>query len=314
MTDKRRLIHAVFLTLAPIIVAGLGLSVAAAVLLSMLLLLWRWLIVVSGIVSPEKSPDFVLETISASHFVEKVRWSMDRLGIDYAEKPVAGTLGVFYRGRTVPQLKVRTGLVQSVIGNSADILRYLWGRYGYADAEAAAFLAPTGERIALERMFDRYGVNLQIWVYYRMLGDRDLTLHAWGVDNPAIPRWQRWALRVLFPLQALLVRRAFRISDESFARAVANIEELLADMNQKLGGNSVSLLGEEAPNYTDFAFASMTGLWLMPTGYGGGQAEAVRVESDRMPEMMRMDVESWTAAYPHVVDFVRGLYRDQRHL
>lgn len=313
MTDKRLLIHAFFLALAPVIVAWFGWSVPAAFALVLAMLLWRWLIVMSGLVVPEQTPDLVLETISISHFVEKVRWCMDRLGIDYTETPVAGTLGAFYRGRTVPQLKIRTGSVRSVIGNSAEILRYLWGRYGHADPAAAAFLQPTKERVELERCLDRYGVNLQLWVYYRILDERELTLHAWGCDNPAIPRWQRSLLRLLFPLQRALIRRAFRISDESFARTVVHIEELLADIDSTLIDERKSLLGGDELNYTDIAFASLTGVWLMPGGYGGGQAEAVRIELQRMPEAMRMDVDAWRAAYPRAIAFVDRLYRDERH-
>ena len=118
---------------------------------------------------PEKTPQLVLATISASHFVEKVRWCMDRLGVDYVEQTSGGTLGAFFRGRTVPQLKARTGSVQSSIGNSAEILRYLWGRYAVDDPAAAAFLEPTTERIELEKRLDRHGVNLQVWIYYHLL-------------------------------------------------------------------------------------------------------------------------------------------------
>ncbi|MEL7187139.1 MAG: hypothetical protein AAFN50_12005 [Pseudomonadota bacterium] len=312
MTDRRRLIHFIALLLAPLIVAWYGLSVPAALGLVLLLLVWRWMIVMSGFVAPEKVPELVLETISASHFVEKVRWCMDRLGVEYTEKPIGGTLGVFYRGRTVPELKARTGHVRSVIGNSPEILRYLWGRYGYSDPAAAEFLEPTNERVELERRLDKLGVSLQIWVYYRLLDERDLTLHVWGANSRDIPGWQRLMLKVLFPLQRAQIRSAFRISDESFARSVANIEAVLTDMNASLKDGQKSLLGGDQPNYTDFAFAAMTGLWLMPPGYGGGKAEAVRLERDRMPEPMRMDVEAWEAANPHAVKFVQQLYAEQR--
>ena len=117
----------------------------------------------------------------------------------------------------------------------------------------------------------------------------DLTLHAWGVNNPAIPGWQRLLLRIMFPLQRAQIRMSFRISDESFARSVANIEATLADLNAELLDGRQSLLGGDELNYTDFAFAAMSGLWLMPPGYGGGKADAVRVERDQMPEPMRMD-------------------------
>ncbi|MDX2410421.1 MAG: hypothetical protein QNK34_00545, partial [Woeseiaceae bacterium] len=103
MTSKRRLIHTVFLFLLPIVVAWMGAGVPTALLLVALMLLWRWFIVLSGVTAPEATPDVVLETIAASHFVEKVRWCMDRMQLEYTERQSGGTLGVFFTGRTVPQ-------------------------------------------------------------------------------------------------------------------------------------------------------------------------------------------------------------------
>ena len=78
MVRNRLLIHSTFLLLLPLIVAYFGLGLPAALAMVLLLLLWRWAIVLSGIVAPEKGPPMVLETIAASHYVEKVRWCMDR--------------------------------------------------------------------------------------------------------------------------------------------------------------------------------------------------------------------------------------------
>ncbi len=314
MIERRLLVHAAFVTIAPILVAWFGLSVPAAVLLVLLILLWRWIVVLSGFVAPEKTPDVVLATISASHFVEKVRWSMDRLGIDYTERVSGGALGAFFVGRTVPQLKIRTGAVQSSIGNSAEILRYLWGRYVADDPDAAAFLEPTRERVELESRLDQYGVSLQVWVYYHLLDDRELTLHAWGANNPATPFWQRRLLTLLFPVLRFLIRKSFRISDANYARAVARIEALLEEINGWLDDDRSSLLGGDEPNYTDFAFAAMTGLWMMPPGYGGGKAEEVRIERDRAPAGMREQVETWEARYANVAGFVERLYREERQI
>ena len=178
-------------------------------------------------VAPAKVPELELETISASHFVEKVRWCMDRLGIAYSERPVGGTLGAFFLGRSVPVLRFRSGAVRSSIGNSAEILRYLWGRYAAADPQRAAFLEPTKERVELEARLDRYGANLQVWVYYHLLDDRNLTLQAWGANDRATPFWQRWALKLLFPVLRALMRRSFRISEAHYRKSVENIEKLL---------------------------------------------------------------------------------------
>jgi glutathione S-transferase len=313
MIGNRLLAHAVFLTLAPIVVAWFGLSVPAAALLVALLLLWRWLVVLSGFVLPAKTPELVLATISASHFVEKVRWSMDRLGLDYVEKTSGGALGAFFRGRTVPELKARTGAVQSSIGNSAEILRYLWGRYSVDNPAAAAFLEPTKERVELESRLDRYGVSLQVWVYYHLLNDRDLTLHAWGANNPATPFWQRLLLRLLFPLLRSLIRQSFRITQTNYERAHSRIEGLLGETDAWLEDGRNSLLGGDTLNFTDIAFAAMTGLWLMPAEYGGGKADAVRIERDRAPGGMRQDIEAWEANYARVVAFVEQLYLNERH-
>ncbi len=308
MTDKRTAIFALLLFVAPIVVAWYSLSVTAAAGVVILLLLLRWAITLSGFVAPERTPELVLATISASHFVEKVRWCMDRLGVDYVEQTSGGTLGAFYRGRTVPQLKIRTGGVRSVIGNSPDILRYLYGRYLAKDPDRAAFLEPTAERLEFERRLDAYGRSLQVWVYYHLLQDRGLTLHAWGVNSPQTPAWQRLVLRLLFPVQARLIRFSFRINDANYARAVARIEELLAEMNAGLGDGRESLLGGSGQNYTDFVFAAFTGLWLMPQGYGGGKAEATRIERDQTPAAMRADIERWADAYPAPVNYVEALY------
>lgn len=298
--------------MAPVFVAWFGMSVATACLLVVALLLVRWLITLSGILLPERTDDIVLSTISASHFVEKVRWPMDRLGIPYVEKVSGGTLGAYFTGRSVPQLKVKTGIVISVIGNSSDILRYLYGRCLADGAARAAFLAPTAERAALERKFDRYGVNLQVWVYRHLLEDRALTVHAWGGDSPRTPAWQRPLLRALFPLLALMIRKSFRITPSNYERAVREIEALLAEVDAQLADGRRSILGEEAPNYTDLQFAAFTGLWLMPEGYGGGRADDVRIERTSAPEAMRSDIERWRAAYGRAVDYVEWLYANRK--
>ena len=311
MTDNRNLVFAVIVFIAPIVVAWYGLSVAAAAGVVGLLLLGRWMITLSVLLAPEKKPDLELATISASHFVEKVRWSLDRLGVEYTEKPAGGTLGAYFRGRTVPQLRAKTGSVRSVIGNSSDILRYIYGRYLHENPEKAAFLEPTAERVEFERRMDLYGVSLQVWVYYHILHDRDLALHAWGVNNPATPAWQRVLLRVVFPLQAAMIRLTFKINDTHFARSVVRIEGVLAEAEAKLEDGRASLLGGTEINYTDLAFAAFTGLWLMPEAYGGGKADRVRVERDRAPAEMRAEIERWIDTYPRVVSWVEALYENR---
>ncbi|MDH3749194.1 MAG: hypothetical protein OEU40_01235 [Gammaproteobacteria bacterium] len=312
MVRNRLLIHSIFLLLLPLVVAWFGLGLLTTIMLVLLLLCWRWMIVLSGIIAPEKTPDIVLETISASHFVEKVRWCMDRLEIDYAERQSGGTLGAFFTGRSVPQLRVRTGIVQTVIGNSPDILRYLWATNYASRDDKASFLEPTSARLELEQKLDRYGRNLQMWIYYHLLHDRGLTLHAWGADNPRVPAWQRLLLRLLFPLLAALVRKSFSINEEHYAKAAEHIDELLGSIDMQLADGRRSILDGDTINYTDIAFAAFTGLWLQAEGYGGGKADASRIEIGQMPAGMRADVERWSEDYPKAHALVTRLYAEER--
>ncbi len=312
MIGNRNRVHTAALFLLPLVVAWFGLSAWSASGLIILMLMWRWAISLSTFVMPEKAPDLVLDTISASHFVEKVRWNMERAGIDYVERASGGTLGAFFLGRTVPRLKIQTGAVRSQIGNSPEILRYLWGAYSGTLGEAARHLEPSTERLELEKRLDRYGVNLQVWVYSHLLQDRELTLHMWGADSPTISAWQRLSLRVLFPLLAFLIRRSFRITPKNYEKVCRRVEELLAEMEVALSDGRASLLGGDTQNFTDFTFAALTGLWLQPENYGGGSADFVRVTRDRMPDGMQADIERWSEDNPRVVAWVERLYVEQR--
>ncbi len=314
MVGLRKLIHTIFLVVLPIVVAYYGVSTAGAVALVVLALLWRWAVTLSGILFPAKVPALELETITISHFAEKVRWCMDRLGVEYTERSVAGIFGVIFTGRSVPQLKVRTGLVQSVIGNSPEILRYLWGRYGTELGEQALFLEPTEERVEMEKRIDRYGVNLQVWVYYHILDQRELALRLWGQHYPSVPTWQRLLLPLLFPVFRVFLRKVFRITDAHYKSAVDHIERLLADVEGRLDDGRRSILGGDDTDYVDISFASISALWLQPEEVAAGKASAARLDRDRYPIQMGVDVERWADQFPLTRAFIERLYKEERLL
>jgi glutathione S-transferase len=308
MGGGRTFLHTAVLFLLPVAVAAFGWSVWAALGLAVLMLLWRWYISMSIISKAQRWPQLQLESISISHFVEKVRWNLDLTGLDYIEKPAGGTLGAFFLGRTVPRLRMKTGAVRSEIGNSAEILRYLWGRYSAELGDRAAHLEPTPQRLDFENRLDNYGVNLQVWCYNHVLPNRALTLRAWGADSPDVPYLQRVILKLLYPLLAALIRRGFRITPNNVAKVTERIANLLEDVDTALADGRKSILGGDTPNYTDYAFAAMTGVWLQPVNYGGGRADHVRLDHDRLPEAMRADIDRWSQDYPRAVAFTQALY------
>lgn len=312
MRINRHTVHAIFLLLLPVLVAALGLGIFSAVALVIAALLWRWALTLAALMSPPSGPDLRLETISASHYVEKVRWCLDRLGVPYVEEHNAGTLGVFFLGRTVPRLHVRTGAVYSSIGNSSDILRYLWGRYGVEYGERAAFLEPTEEGLALERRFDAYGRDMQRWIYWHALPDRRFTLHAWGANDPSLPAWQRAAVRLLYPILRALMSRAFALSPRTKQKAVDGIESVLASVDARLADGRKTLLGGDAPSFVDITFAALSAHWAYPAGYGRGKADAVTPAPEEVPPGMAREMALWRERYPRARAFIERLYRDER--
>jgi len=312
MAGNRLLVHYVFLLALPILVAYFGLTTSGAIAMVLATLAWRLAITLSVLIFPHRVPKLELESIAISHFVEKVRWSMDRLGVEYSERQVAGIIGVLFLGRTVPQLKIRTGRVRSVIGESPAILRYLWGAYSAEFGDKAAFLEPTPDRLKLEKSIDDYGVNLQVWLYHHILPHRAISLQAWGGNAARTPLWQRAALHALFPLLSIFLRRAFAISDDHYREAVERIDSFLQGIEDRVAADQSSILSAEGIDYVDISFAAISAVWLLPDGFAAGKADEVRIAHDAIPPPMRSDIDRWRAAYPNSAGFVERLYAQER--
>lgn len=306
--NRSRAINTTLIVLSPILVAALNWSVWGTALWLVVLLLWRWATVI-GAMRP--GPDeLILDSIAASHFVEKARWCLDWLGLEYSERRSGGALGAIFLGRTVPRLRFRTGVVTSSIGNSAEILRYLWGRFGAELGERAGFLRPTPEALELEHRLDRYGANLQVWIYHHILPNRELTLHAWGANDPELALWQRWALRLCFPLDRAFIRRAFRITPKNFARSVEHIHATLADVEQRLEQHQYLMAGHQ-PTFVDITFAALSSLWLAPEQFAAGRSSATRPPEHLLPAALKSEVADWTARYPRAVGLIQDLYEQR---
>ena len=110
----------------------------------------------------------------------------------------------------------------------------------------------------------------------------------------------------------MLIRRSFRIDKHHYTKAAHHIEELLADIDTRLADGRKSILGGDTINYTDIAFAALSGPWLMPKGYGGGMADACRIERNEAPGGMRAEIERWVEDYPKAATFVERLYAEER--
>lgn len=308
----QRFFHGLFLVLLPLVVVGFGFSFLSTLLLVLLGLLWRQLIVLSALMNPPDGPDLVLETIQNSHYAEKGRWCLDRLGVDYEEQLWGGILGVFFRGRTVPMLTARTGRTRAHICDSAHVLRYLYGRYVAERPEQAAFLAPTPERLDWEERLDRYGAHLQVWVYHHLLKDPAMCKRAWGAYSDKVPVWQRWSVLALYPVFEWFIRRAFRPDRKHYEKVVEQIEALLGETEALLADGRRTLLGGEAVDFVDISLASLSSLWVWPDGFAAGRFDADRPALGELPSGLQADRERWRERFPATAAHIDRLYAEER--
>ncbi len=308
-----RLLFAILAIASPLLVAWFDFSVLAAFGLILLLLLWRQALVLAPLTQKPTGPELELETILPSHFAEKVRWCMDRLGIEYVETPWVGVIGAFFRGRTVPMLHVQTGRSRSALGESTDILRFLYGRYSGDPNVDVTFLEPTEERVQWEKRLDRYGVDQQIWVYHHLLNDPVLCKQVWGLQSERLPGWQRLTGKLWYPVLEIFIRRAFNPDTEHTQRAVERIEALLQDTESLLGDGRIALLGSETTDFVDLTLASLSTPWVQPENFADGAFPEVRIDPDRVPPRMRSDMDRWRDNFPLTTAHIDRLYAEQRH-
>ncbi len=308
----QRFANSLYLVFLPLVVAWFGLSFLAALLLLLIGLAWRQVAVLAALAKPPSGPEFVLETIQNSHFAEKARWSLDRLGVDYTERPWAGVIGVFFRGRTVPMLTVTTGRTRSSICDSPHILRYLYGRCVAEQPEQAAFLAPTPERLEWEARLDRSGVDLQVWIYHHLLKDPALCKRAWGAYSSDISAAQRWTVLALYPVLEWFIRRSFRPDRANYDKVVTRIEALLADTEAQLADGRKTLLGGQDIDFTDITLASIFSLWAWPQNFAAGRYDRDRGSVSELPPGLLADRDRWRERFPATTAHIDRLYAEER--
>jgi len=300
-------LHALLLYLLPVLVAWAGWGVGAALIAVLLAAIAGIVIRLRAAMSPPSARPR-LHTISYSHYVEKVRWCLDLAQIDYEEVPSIGILGVLLLGRTVPVLELPAS--RTSVGNSAEILRLLWGLHGTDASGAAAFLDPTAEAVELERHLDRaLGEQVRRWAYQQLFGDSRLTLQSWGINEPAVPAWQRALLRPLRPLLVLAVRRMLRVNRKSAERSLEKTKEVFDEIDQRLADGRRFLLGDTL-SFADITFASLGALAVLPGNYGGRALATHFPPVESLPSPWREEVIAFRQR--PAGQFILRLYSEER--
>ncbi len=208
------------------------------------------------------APKLRLITIAPSHYCEKARWALDRVGARYREEqhlPFFHFLATVRPGRkshTVPMLVTPHGLLT----DSTDILRHLdsW-------VSEKARLYPEAHRAEveeLEALFDsELGPATRRWGY------------CWVLEHPAAfdamfeggPRAEHIGFRAAQPVLKRVIRRAFKVSEKAKARSLERIQSIFAKTDARLAGGKKFLVGDRF-TAADLTLACLAAPALTPEG------------------------------------------------
>jgi glutathione S-transferase len=207
-----------------------------------------------------------LITIPISHYCEKARWALERVGVPYREeRHVQGIHRFAARraggGATVPVLVTPDG----AIGESQEILAWVDER---TPPEYRLFPSEPGSRQEVERLCRRLDEELgpkgRRLMYVQMLAQRNLALR---FNNAGVPAWEDRAVRYGWPLivrflqRGLDIRPGIEIEDEAAVwRELDYVAGLLADGRPHLCG--------ERFGAADLSFAALSASVLVPPVYG----------------------------------------------
>lgn len=244
-----------------------------------------------------------LITIPPSHYCEKARWALEKVGVEYREE---GHPPLFHRratkrvggGRTTPVLVAG----DSVLADSTDILEFL-------QEEPTAGWRPypldplfREKAIELEELFDsRLGPHTRRLAYYHLLKDNRLFLESVlaGVDGT-----ERTLFTLLAPVIKKLMRVGMRIDEEGAERSLGYLQDLFNEVGDLLSGGSEYLVGDTF-GAADLTFAALAAPVLLPRGYGSPLPSL-----DEVPTDLLAQIEEFRSTPAGA--FALRIYRDHR--
>lgn len=243
-----------------------------------------------------------LITFRISHYCEKVRWALDRIGFPYVEEchlpPLHRLKTIPLGGSSVPVLVTEA----EILKDSADILKYL-----ETAAPPHLKLYPNSpvlrhEVEKLEAQFNRkLGTSTRQWGYFYALQNRSVMQQLWC---EGVPTWEKLLFPVLFPLTRHLVHSSYNVHRESALAAYRRTQQIFEMVSNCLSDGRKYLVGD-CFSGADLAFASLSAPGLVPDEYGGLFPELNQLP-DEMVEQIQILRETVAGRY------ALRLYQEER--
>ena len=207
-----------------------------------------------------------LITIPMSHYCEKARWALERLGLTYHEER---HLQGFHYPRTYwvsrnPSVPVLIDGGRVVVDSTA-ILKYL---DRYAPAPLRLYPQEVAERRRVEELEDLFdetlGVESRRWIYFHYLPDPRALLRIAGQGIPAIER----ALAPLaYPFMRRFAARRLQVSASTIATGLERSRQVVQQTDTLLADGRPFLTSERF-TAADLALACMLAPFVLPQEYG----------------------------------------------
>lgn len=213
---------------------------------------------------------YTLTAIRFSHYVEKVRWTLDRLGIPYHERYVLPVIHFFItpfivRGagqRDSQSTRFSTPILTSdegqVISKSTAIMRYLSDRY----LKKEYSLFPSQDVIDLDNQFNEIiGPATRRILYYYSLDKPEIMFKL--ADNNACAI-QAGFYKLLYPLSRRLLAKALEINQAQAEQSLEHVFKAYDDVEVRLSDGR-QFLFENRLTAADISFACLGGILMLPT-------------------------------------------------
>ena len=241
-----------------------------------------------------------LITIPVSHYCDKVRWGLERAGLNYRED---AHLQVFHYAATLRAGGGVTAPVlvhdEGVLDDSCDILHWIDARLPEVGLYPSELRS---EVTALEERYDQdLGPSGRLFMYDKLLPHPEL-LARYGCYG--VPRWQRASLKYFFPIAKRTIMMRLGVSPEAALEARSiyldvfdGVERRLSDGRRFLTGNTLTA--------ADITFGALAAPLVLPPEYG-----VPLPQPPELPKAMALEVE---ACREHPAgQFALRLYREHR--